>query len=90
MISEKKNSNPASANTSFEGSIQGSLFSGLSGVSSMSKKSSLFKRSTVKIPKSKLADPFDLVVKPTLEFIDKNSFMGNFRSVKNSIDILNF
>lgn len=90
MITEKKNSNPVSTNTSFEGSIQGSLFSGMSGVSSLSKKSSLFKRSQVKIPKSKLNDPFELVVKPTLEAIDKNSFMSNFKMIKNSIDILNF
>jgi len=90
MITEKKNSNPVSANTSFEGSIQGSLFSGMSGVSSLSKKSSLFKRSTTKIPKSKLLEPFDLVLKVNLEFIDKNSFMNNFRCIKNSIDILNF
>jgi len=69
MITEQKNDKINSANTSFEGSIQGSLFSGMSGVSAvsgMSKKSSLFKRISEKIPKSKLLDPFDLIIKPDL------------------------
>lgn len=90
MITEKKNSNPPSANTSFEGSVQGSLFSGTSSISNISKKSSLFRRNTEKIPKSKLANPFELVVKPTLEMLDNVVFMANFRHIKNSIDILNF
>lgn len=59
MLTEKKASQPNSANTSFDGSMQGSLFSGVSGVSNISKNSSMFKRVKEKIPKSKLANPFD-------------------------------
>lgn len=89
MITEKKNSQPNSTNTSFEGSIQGSLFSGTSNLSTISKKS-LFRRQTDKIPKSKLANPFDLVVKPVLSMLDNDAFMANFKQIKYSIDIINF